>query len=129
MSEHEEIMESIGKSMGFVPEIMRMMGELDPSSAKMYKRCEENIQKDGALSGKVKTLMAMGIVASQLCESCVEAQMRSALHKGATKEEIIETLGVVFVTSGAPAVAACKRALKMLEMEAGKRPSQEGMCD
>ncbi len=41
-------------------------------------------------------------------------QMKSALHHGATKEEILDTLGVVFVTAGAPGVNVCKNAMKKL---------------
>jgi alkylhydroperoxidase/carboxymuconolactone decarboxylase family protein YurZ len=41
--------------------------------------------------------------------------MKSALNHGATEEEIMETLEVIFLTSGAPAVAACREALKLLK--------------
>jgi alkylhydroperoxidase/carboxymuconolactone decarboxylase family protein YurZ len=41
--------------------------------------------------------------------------MRSALYHGATKEEIMETMNVIFITSGAPGVAACRKAIKLLE--------------
>jgi len=43
------------------------------------------------------------------------AQMKSALKHGVTKEEIMETMDVIFITSGAPAVAACREALKLLK--------------
>jgi len=120
MAEHKRIIENIGEKMGFTPEILEMIGELDPRMAEFYKRCDEGIQTDGALPAKTKVLMALGIVASQMCESCVESQMRSALNHGATREEILETIGVVLVTAGAPAVAICKRALKMLGGIEGK---------
>jgi alkylhydroperoxidase/carboxymuconolactone decarboxylase family protein YurZ len=37
------------------------------------------------------------------------------LNHGATKEEIIETMNVIFITSGAPGVAACRKALNLLQ--------------
>jgi alkylhydroperoxidase/carboxymuconolactone decarboxylase family protein YurZ len=41
--------------------------------------------------------------------------MKSALKNGATAEEIMETMEVISITSGAPAVAACREALKLLQ--------------
>jgi alkylhydroperoxidase/carboxymuconolactone decarboxylase family protein YurZ len=41
--------------------------------------------------------------------------MKSALNHGVTKEEIMEAMDVIFITSGAPAVAACRDALKLLK--------------
>lgn len=101
--------------MGFTPEILNLMGDMNPELFAHYKKCEEGIQEDGALSAKVKVLMGLAVVASQRCEPCCESQMRSALHHGATKEEIMETMNVIFITSGAPGVAACRKALKLIE--------------
>jgi len=113
--EPKKVIESIEGKMGFTPEIMNMMGELNPELFEHYKKCDDNIQEDGALSAKVKVLMSLAVMAAQRCEPCCESQMRSALNHGATQEEIMETMNVVFITSGAPGVAACKRALMMLQ--------------
>jgi len=49
-----------------------------------------------------------------------ESQMKSAIHHGATKEEILHTLGVVYVTAGAPGVNVCKNAIrKLLKVDFG----------
>jgi AhpD family alkylhydroperoxidase len=113
--EPEKVIDSIEGKMGFTPEIMNMMGELNPGMFEHYKKCDEQIQEDGALSAKVKVLMSLAVMAAQRCEPCCESQMRSALNHGATKEEIMETMNVVFITSGAPGVATCRRALNIME--------------
>ena len=113
--EPKKVIDSIEGKMGFTPEIMNMMGEINPELFEHYKKCDEHIQEDGALSAKVKVLMSLAVMASQRCEPCCESQMRSALNHGATREEILETMNVVFITSGAPGVATCKRALKIME--------------
>lgn len=115
--EHEKIIKNIDNKMGFTPEILNMMGEMNPELFAHYKKCEDGIQQDGALPARVKVLMSLAVVASQRCEPCCESQMRSALHHGATMEEIMETLNVIFITSGAPGVAACRRALKLAKGE------------
>lgn len=115
MSEHEEIMESMNKKMGFTPPILETLGDLDPEFLLKYRRCDHKMLTDGALSGKVKRLMALAVVASRQCNECTVSQMKSALNAGATKEEIMETMDVIFLTSGAPSVAVCRDALKMLK--------------
>lgn len=117
--EPKKVIKSIEEKMGFAPEIMNIMGEMNPTLFEHYKKCDDGIQEDGALSAKVKVLMSLAVMASQRCEPCCESQMRSALNHGATKEEIMETMNVVFITSGAPGVAACKRALALLSGEEG----------
>jgi len=115
LTEHKEVMESIGKKMGFKPNILETLGELDPEFLGKYRRCDGKLLSDGALPAKTKILMALAVVASKQCESCTVAQMKSALNHGVTKEEIMETMEVIFITSGAPAVAACREALKLLK--------------
>ncbi len=117
--EPKKVIESIDDKMGFTPEIMNMMGELNPELFEHYKKCDDGIQEDGALSAKTKVLMSLAVMAAQRCEACCESQMRSALNHGATKEEIMETMNVIFITSGAPGVASCRRALKLLEGKEG----------
>ncbi len=118
--EPKKVIESIDDKMGFIPEIMKMMGELNPELFEHYKRCDDGIQEDGALSAKVKVLMSLAVMASQRCEPCCESQLRSALNHGATKEEIMETMNVIFITSGAPGVAVCRKALNLLQGTEGQ---------
>ena len=115
MTEHKKVVESIEKKMGFKPHILETLEGLDPEFLGKYTRCDGKLLSDGALPAKTKILMAFAVVASKQCESCTVAQMKSALHHGVTKEEIMETLDVIFITSGAPAVAACREALKLLK--------------
>ena len=117
MNKEEEIkkqLEFTKESMGFIPEIMNLMGKEAPEWFNIYSASDKAMWNDTALSAKIKVLMAMAVVAGRLCPECVEMQMRSALKHGATKEEILDTLGVIFVTSGAPGVNVCREAIKKL---------------
>jgi AhpD family alkylhydroperoxidase len=115
MTEQKKIIEDIGEKLGFEPQVLHTIGELDPDFLQAYHKCDKKLLSDGALTAKAKVLMALAVVASQRCESCTVAQMRSALKQGATKEEIMETMEVVFLTSGAPGVASCREALKLVK--------------
>ena len=113
--EHKELLESMNEKLGFTPQILEILGELDSESVKKYNRCNKKLLSDGALPAKTKILVALAVVASKQCERCTVVQMQSALKNGATKEEIMELMDVIFITSGAPAVAACRDALKLLK--------------
>lgn len=115
MAEHKKIIRELGDKLGFEPQVLRIIGDLDPDFLLAYHKCDKRLLSDGALTAKTKVLMALAVVASQRCESCTVAQMRSALKQGATKEEIMETMEVVFLTSGAPGVASCREALKLVK--------------
>jgi AhpD family alkylhydroperoxidase len=112
---HEELLESMSSKLGFTPHILEILGDLDSESLIKYNRCNKKLLSDGALPAKTKILVALAVVASKQCERCCVVQMQSALNNGATKEEILELMDVIFITSGAPAVAACRDALKMLK--------------
>lgn len=112
---HEELLESMSSKLGFTPHILEILGDLDSESLRKYNRCDKKLLSDGALPAKTKILAALAVVASKQCERCCVVQMQSALNNGATKEEILELMDVIFITSGAPAVAACRDALKMLK--------------
>ncbi len=113
--EHEELLGSMSEKLGFTPHILEILGELDSESLKKYNSCNKKLLSDGALPAKTKILVALAVVASKQCERCTVVQMKSALNNGATKEEIMELMDVIFITSGAPAVAACRDALKLLK--------------
>ena len=113
----KEIVHSIGEKMGFEPHVLETLVEINEDFVKQYGRCNGKLLTDGALPAKMKILMALAIVASKQCESCVVSQMKSAIHNGATKDEIMEVMEVISITSGAPAVAACREALRVFLLE------------
>jgi len=73
------------------------------------------VYKDGALSGKVKRLIALAVALRAWCTSCMTYQIKSAVEAGATKAEILEATSVGFVMGGAPANAWMCSVVKTLE--------------
>jgi AhpD family alkylhydroperoxidase len=57
---------------------------------------------EGALSTKVKELMAIGLSIASGCEPCIKIHTRRALKHGASKEEIAEAIGVAVLLLGGP---------------------------
>jgi AhpD family alkylhydroperoxidase len=58
---------------------------------------------DGALSTKVKELIALGIGIAARCDGCIAYHVHDALKAGATRKEILETIGVAVLMGGGPA--------------------------
>ena len=61
------------------------------------------IYKDGALDAATKELMAVAIAISQGCKGCIASHARGAARKGATEEQMAETIGVTIQMGGGPA--------------------------
>lgn len=77
------------------------------------------VYKDGALTTKVKRLIALAIALRAGCTNCILAQTMHALNAGATKDELLETLSVEVAMSGTTGTAESLRVIKLLE-ELGK---------
>jgi len=58
---------------------------------------------DGALSKKVKELLALGIGIAR-CGGCIAYHTHDALKAGATRQEILEVIGVAIFMGGGPAM-------------------------
>ena len=61
------------------------------------------VYADGALSAKVKELMAVSIAVREGCDGCIASHVRSAVRKNATAEEMAEAIGVAIQMGGGPA--------------------------
>jgi AhpD family alkylhydroperoxidase len=73
------------------------------------------VYKDGALSVRVKRLMALAIALRLGCTNCILGQTKLALEQGATREEILETISVNVAMSGTTGYAEALRVLKLLD--------------
>jgi AhpD family alkylhydroperoxidase len=65
-------------------------------------RMREETFRDAAVPAKYKVLAALAIVVVEKCEPCIEAYVKMAVEKGASKEELIEFLNVAMTEGGCP---------------------------
>ena len=80
-----------------------------------FRQLHANAVKDGALSKKHKELIALAIGVAVRCDGCVAFHVHDALKAGATRAEILETLGVVMLMGGGPAAVYAGEALAALD--------------
>ena len=89
------------------------------AESKVYKAflaMEAAAFADGALSSKVKELIAVGIAVVLDCESCMQWHIQQAHQAGASREEIVEAVEVGIEMGGGPATVSARFAMEVLEL-------------
>ena len=98
--------------------IQKLIGSLSKQIAGPMSGFTQLHQKsvaEGALPKKTKELMALGIAICSRCEGCVTYHVHDALHAGASREEVLEAIGVAVMMGGGPALIYGCEALEALD--------------
>jgi len=64
-----------------------------------------------ALDGKTKELIALGISVAIRCDDCIAFHAKAALKQGASREEVMEALGMAIYMGAGPSVMYATHAL------------------
>ena len=96
-------------------ERLTQLGRELPGPMSGFARLHKKAVGDGALSGKAKELMAVAISIAVHCEGCVAYHVHAALAAGATRPELLETLGVAILMGGGPASVYAAHALDAMD--------------
>ncbi len=68
-----------------------------------------------ALDNKTKELLALAIAVAIRCDDCVGFHVKAALQQGASREEVMETLGMAIYMGAGPAVMYASHAIDAFE--------------
>ena len=90
---YEHLRELMGRLGAEAPGVMRGFGGLHAAST-----------ADGTLPTKMKELIALAIGISVHCDGCIAYHVHDALRAGASRAEVIETIGVAIMMGGGPSV-------------------------
>ncbi len=71
--------------------------------------------KSGALSELDKELIALAIAVTQRCDACVGFHVKALIRLGASREQLMETLGVCTYMGGGPALMYAAEAVRAYE--------------
>lgn len=86
-----------------------------PATMPRFTELHETAFGDGALSRADKELIALGISMCVQCHDCVTLHVHDALRAGATREQVIEAIGVGIAMGGGPATVVAAQALEVLD--------------
>ena len=75
-----------------------------------------------ALDSKTKELIALGIAVAVRCDDCIGFHAKAAVEHGASKEEVIEVLGMAIYMGAGPSVMYASHALEAFGQFANTAP-------
>ncbi|MCK2094640.1 carboxymuconolactone decarboxylase family protein [Thauera aromatica] len=103
-----QITSDVSKALGAlrreIPQTMAGFGAMAKSSL-----------QDGALDELHKELIALAIAVTQRCDACVGFHIKALIRLGASREQIMETLGVCTYMGGGPALMYAAEAVRAYE--------------
>ena len=67
-----------------------------------FARLHKKAVEDGVLNVKTKEMMALAISIVVGCEGCIAYHVHDAVKAGATRKELLETIGVALLMGGGP---------------------------
>ena len=91
------------------------LGRELPGPMSGFARLHRKAVEPGALDQKTKELMALAISIAVHCEGCIAYHTRDAITAGATRPEVLETIGVAILMGGGTASIYAVQALDALE--------------
>ena len=99
-----------------------LMGRLGNEAAPVmagFTSLHDSSVSEGALSAKMKELIALAIGITVRCDGCIAYHVHDALAAGATREELLETIGVAVMMGGGPSVVYGCEALEAIDQLGG----------
>src|SRR5271165_7114303 len=82
-----------------------------PEVMKAFSSIAQAALAEGALDPKTKELIALGISVAVRCDDCIAFHVKAAVERGATREEVLETLGMAIYMGAGPSAMYASRAL------------------
>jgi AhpD family alkylhydroperoxidase len=96
-------------------DVSRALGTLRkeiPETMHGFGAMAKGALQDGVLTELQKELIALAIAVTQRCDACVGFHVKALIRLGATREQIMETLGVCTYMGGGPALMYAAEAVR-----------------
>lgn len=108
-----------------IQQLMTNLGKELPAPMTGFVQLHKAAVTEGALSTKIKEIIALAIAITVRCDGCISFHVHDALATGATRQEIIEAIGVAVLMGGGPSVIYGAEALEALNaLEAQVKPAK-----
>jgi len=79
------------------------------------KRIIPETLQNGALTGQLKELIALGIAVATRCDYCIVLHVKKCYEMGITRAELVEVLGVAILMGGGPALTYASYAMEAIQ--------------
>jgi AhpD family alkylhydroperoxidase len=75
-----------------------------PEVMKAFSGLAQAALKANALDGRTKELIALAIAVATRCDGCIGFHAEAAVKQGATRDEVMETMGMAIYMGAGPSV-------------------------
>ena len=99
-------------------QLLTMIGEIgkvSPDVVRGYRTISEAGNKTAKLDPKTRERIALAVAATVRCDGCITTHTDAAIKHGATKEEVVEALGVAITVNAGAALVYSARTLDAFE--------------
>jgi len=94
-----------------------------PDVMKSFSAMAAATTGDGALDSKTKELLALGIAVAIRCDGCVAFHAQAAVKHGASRAEMMETMGMAIYMGAGPSLMYAAQAVEAYDQFAAKASS------
>jgi len=92
-----------------------------PESMKAFSALARAALEPKALDTKTKELLALAISVAIRCDGCIAFHAEAAVKQGATRDEIMETMGMAIYMGAGPSVMYAAQAVEAFDQFTSKR--------
>ncbi len=112
----------------YLQEITARAGEIagtSPDIIRGYRTLSDAGQKTGKIDAKTRELIALAVAVSLRCDGCITTHTSAAIKHGASKEEIVEALGVAISVNAGAALVYSTRVLDAFHAKTEPQPAAQ----
>ena len=91
------------------------IAKLSPDTMRGYQALSAAGQKSNLLGPKTRELIALAVAVTVRCDGCIAVHADAAARHGASREEIVEALGVATAVNAGAALVYSTRVLDAFE--------------
>lgn len=92
-----------------------------PDTMKAFSSLARAATEAKALDTKTKELIALGIAVAIRCDGCIAFHAESAVKQGATRDEVMETMGMAIYMGAGPNLMYAAQALEAYDQFVAKK--------
>ena len=75
-------------------ELVQRRAELAPEAEAAFQKFSQTVFADGALSAKMKQIIAVAVAHVTQCPYCIKGHTNAALRQGASEQELMEAIWI-----------------------------------
>lgn len=100
------------------------IGRTSPDIIRGYRMTSNAGNNADLLGPKVRELISLAVAVTARCDGCIVIHTEAALKHGATREEIVEALGVAVAVNAGAALIYSGRVLDAVEVKMGSEAGE-----